>query len=190
MGNFFSNKRFFIICLAGGFLISFVLGLISRSGFLNIIVKSIVSALVIGAFGFGFDMFLISTLGEEEYGRLFNNVNTTASEEKVEKKVDIKEEIEEDEKIDYSDILKQPTVENYVEKEEQPVEEKKYDFSSFIEKEKSETVVEETKEEPKTKSSSYSYDGEVSFQVKNKKINTTPEVVAKAIKTILQRDGD
>lgn len=188
MSNFFSNKRFFIICLAGGFLISFVLGLISRSGFLNIIIKSMVSALVIGAFGFGFDMFLISTLGEEEYEKLFSNSSTSKSEKEPEKNIDIKEEIEDDEKIDYSDILKQPTEENYVEKEEQPVEEKKYDFSSFIEK--PEPVVEEKKEEPKPKSSSYSYDGEVSFQVKNKKINTTPEVVAKAIKTILQRDED
>ncbi|MCX7820063.1 MAG: hypothetical protein N2258_00110 [Brevinematales bacterium] len=190
MNNFFSNKRFFIMCLAGGFLISFLLGLISKSGILNILIKSIVSSLVIGAFGFGFDVFLISTIGEEEYLKLFSNNIKTPKE--PEKNIDIKEEIAEDEKLDYSEILKQPEEDVFSNASTpSPAEEKKYDFSSFVSNQSEQTSLPEVKEpETKQKPPSYSYDGEVSFQVKNKKINTTPEVVAKAIKTILQRDGD
>ncbi len=195
MNNFFSKKRFFILCLSGGFIISFLLGLISRSGILNILIKSIVSSLVIGAFGFGFDMFLISTIGEEEYEKIFNSSNMQKNLEETEKNIDIQEEIKEDEKLDYSDILKQSMKENNIGEstpQETPLEEKNYDFSSFIERIEPTTSeqLEPKLEETKTKSSSYSYDGDVSFQVKNKKINTTPDIVAKAIKTILQRDED
>ncbi len=196
MDKFLSNKKFFIFFLIGGLVISIFFGIIFRNNLLHILIRGIISSLVIGAVGLGLDIFLVSTIGEEEYNNLFSSTSKnektsfehTDIEQNKKSNFDIREELTEEENISYEDILNNRSEE---EKIETPKEEtKKFDFSSVVtNQEEVKPLFEEENKKEETKKSNF-YDGDVSFQVKNKKITTTPEVVAKAIKTILQRDED
>ncbi|MGC8764903.1 MAG: hypothetical protein ACP5QT_03370 [Brevinematia bacterium] len=205
----FLKRKLFIAFFVFGGVFSIILGLFSKSNVVILLLKSLLTALLLGAFGLGLDIFLINTIGEDEYEKLFSLSSEKGSDVTGEKagKIDIKEEVSEEEKNIYEDVIYQSKAQR---KEEVEVPEEKkvdrYDFSTYEEKdelkesmatetpsstpdilEESQKLKEMERELKATKSKDYR-EGEVSFQVKNRKINTTPEVVAKAIKTILKRD--
>ncbi len=201
MVKFFNRKLFIIFLIIGG-LFSFILGLFSRSTLTVILIKAVLTALLIGAFGLGLDLFLINAVGEEEYEKIFKfsfSKPETSKFENSQPTVDIKEEISDEEKKDYENIF----YKNQAEEDTIQSEKGNYAFTSSIEPEEakievpssdSNNVIEESnklkemeRELRSSRGRNYT-EGEVSFQVKNRRINTTPEVVAKAIKTILKKD--
>jgi len=198
----FLNKKFFIAFFIFGGFFSLILSFFSGSKPPLILLKVFLSALFFGSLGLCIDLFLIKSLGEEEYEKIFSSEKEIKSD--ASKGIDIVDNITDEEKAHYEDIIKKDIEKESIE-ENKP--DKKFDFfekdmgkisddnepeplSKPSTKEEIYKPFEETVEKEllpeKTKNSSN--ESEVSFKVKNRQINTSPEVVAKAIRTILKKD--
>lgn len=208
------EKRFFIFLLAFGALFSFLLSLFSKSTPLTIIFKTLLTAIVFGVIGMGLDVFLIKTLGEEEYEKIFHSVekeDEKTSESPGKPNLNIVDKATEEEKYEYEELIKnrEPSVKEstpeetafenetpkikesptFGTKEEAPQHFKETTFTGFKDIKKEIKEIKNFDEEFSLSGRKLSSDeNEVTFKVKNRKISTSPEVVAKAIKTILKKD--
>ena len=218
-------KSKIILGLAGfGFALSLILGLVSRSDFLSLVVHCLLSALVLGLAGFGLDFFLRQTLSPEDYESLLSPGSGNQREEgqanqpRSYQNLDILEDSSEN---NYSNIMNEESAEKPV-KKEKPVPEPAFDdvpadqgqegktSSSFQEEsfeeaprikpmenvemqDELERLSEVGKEEKDRKQAMMKdhfqgHEGTVSFKVKNKKITAEPQIIAKAIQTILHKE--
>ena len=132
----FLKRKFFLYSFAFGFIFSFLIGFFAKNEIPILLIKSIVTGMLIGCFGLGLDFFLIKTLGEEEYERIFSFQVNKSSEPKEKPKFELREEVSEEEKKQFEEIIGQK------EKEEKNIS---FNFSLQNSNENQE-IIEEKKE--------------------------------------------
>jgi|GEM_PF-2259492 len=224
MQNFLKSK---IIIFFGlfGFFFTMILSIFSGTSLLLIFIKSMSGGIILGAIGFGLDIFFQRTLSEEDYKLLFtieflsklkmpgfSNKIPSSENSKPEHKIDLTDDANQNTEAIYQDLYKkdipdeqaeskiidaEPTS-SYNKIETPPINETVAEADYNVNNKSSTSLHEdisrlnEVHKEEKYKNEGHvkpiGPNGNVSFKLKNKVINADPSIVAKAIKTILQKE--